>query len=458
MFIQSNPGAHRIIASEPGFLIPHLIKYSYIEIKNPSNLTILLEIFAELTCSEDIIDYLLEEKILSILCDILISDNPDDIKCKSLTILHHIASKGESYCFKQFEEVQLASDPSRRASPIQCVIYVIDEQSTGKSNAEFPELQAYLCSPDARQFATDEDNVRLQKLCLKFLTALVSKKQLPYNSLLSEILEHIVKCTFIREPSIRHISLYSCIDCSENYFDYFSNFFKKYSCYTHFINLLVADQVLVSEDKANILYIFQSILSNNPQETETFLRLNFVSDVHDYIDNPQNNISIQEQIVWCGILTLLLEFPIEYHPNYNLVEMYLELGIVDIMYFRICEGSIRIKMEALLLFNQLIKCDNEILGVFDEKCPLLFENAIEIAECDNVDRDALIETLNIVETLIKHLMDNQEFERIQAVVEENCFENALCEIIDQMPISVSVKAKRVLSLLQDDEAPEDEEM
>ena len=458
LFIESHSGSYEIIESEANFLIPSIIQYGYGEAKNSDNLAILLTLFTNLTCSEEVTNLLLDNNVLSILCNTLITDNPDRLKVLSLTCLHHIAAQNHSNCLKQFEGVQIPSDSSKIAAPVQCVMHVIDEQSSWEGNDELSELQSYLQSHQSSHFETDEVNVLLKKLCLKFLVALMCTTSAPYGSLLSEIVEHIVKSTFERELSLRRISLFGCVDCAEHYFDLFSNFFHKHCCFSHFLELL-GDVSTPEREKVNILATFQTMLDKNPFEAESFANLHFIQRVQEHITS--GHASPNEMLVWCNIVSLLLEIQssnkisdlngrkCHFSKSADVTELMLDSGVLDTMYELLCNGSAELKVSTVQVFQAIT--ENAGADKLMERYPELLAHAGELLQCDVGGRQCVHALLGLMETLARQCVESGRAEDVERALGTAEVVSALDEMIESMSVSVTVSAKHLRKYIARDD-------
>ena len=451
--IVTRPCAFEFLACEFSF-IERVMKYVQSE-DDIGNLLCAMELTATLTNSYEITDVLIDKGILTVLCSFLVESDYDRLKIIAMRCLHHIASQSKANCLLQFEEIRISlKDDSKYGSPIQCVMYVIDEQIGGKQYSQFYEMQNYIKEgSNVEESLIDQDNIKLRKLSLKFLVALVCSKNVPSCSLLAEIVEFIVKSTFEKNQELLIIALYGCDDCVNNYFKYFWSPFSKYCCFSNFINM-IQDQYMYSRIKAIILLIFLSILENNSNEVDDFANNNFIQVIQDYMISIQNEENDSIKVIWCKIVFRFLEIQFEDNTvekfENDFVNIFFETKTFDTIYQYLLEGTVDLKIYALPIFQILFESFDitSKLNLLD-KYPDLLLAITELLQCNISNEENLICLFKMLGDMIDFYNANDQ-SLLESVLNDDEIIRQIDFYIENHPLKISIRAKQLRNKILND--------
>lgn len=439
--VHAHPGALEHLASEYTFL-ERVVECA----RGGRALLSALELTAALTNSEEVTDVLVEKGVVTVLCAVLVECELCRVKAEAMRCLHHIAAQSEANCMLMFEQTAISlRDTSRTGAPVQCVMHVVDEQVGGCS-----EVESYLREEGGRGLV-DPDALRLRKLALKFLVALVCTKRVPRISLLSEIVEYIVKSTFEKNQEILAIALCGCVDCANNFFRFFWSPFAKNCCYYNFINIL-QDGDVEFRIKTMVLQVFLEILEKSPEEAEEFVENRFIHAVDEFMKTIQKEENDYIKTVWCEVVCRFLEIQFCEKSinmsNIDIFAIFVDIQTFDCLYQYLFEGTIDLKISALMVFQIVIEsCDTTTKNQFLEKYTDLLLACSELLQCDLSQKEYLLCLFKILEDMVNFYCINGQFSFVESVLGNDDVIHQIEYYIINHPCEISIPAKRLRSMI-----------
>lgn len=296
---------------------------------------------------KDTTEYLIENNLLTNICNVLIDETVLDInKIAPIECIHYYASRGKDNAAKIFNKISVEHDGiTERTAPIDCMIKLISIQ-----NQQNDDVLKDIRKSNGFTLLGDDATMQLRLLIMKFFNAILTFDNFPYGKG-KEIVDHIIDCTFTySERSIEFLdcAIYGCsLAANNNNLEKnFSNAMQTKGGIINFINILDSDKNLDSI-RINILLCFKSLVEKNLIDPKKLLNINIIEHLIPHIKNDKKYVLCENAIQ--TLSSFLIAEPNEY------TQCIIKTDIPSILFNHLSMSNYYVKVASLSCWCEILK-------------------------------------------------------------------------------------------------------